>query len=324
MTSADPSPELDPVPDRELAQRLVAAQFPAWSDLPVTDVELSGWDNRTFRLGDALSLRLPRSRSYAEQVVKEQQWLPVLGPRLPVPIPRPVAQGRPGFGYRHPWSVYAWIDGRPATRDRIDDDVAFARAVAGFLVALRVCPAEGGPLPGQHNGWRGDPLDCYLDEARAALAVVADELDEDDVPAATGILDAAVASVWPGPPVWFHGDVAFGNLLVRDGRLAAVIDFGTSGIGDPACDVVLAWTLLSGPARSAFADALGLDRDTWARGRGWGLWKALITIAGSRETDPAAADDARRVLHEILADPVHPPGGVSGPPQWAEGPAGAN
>ena len=169
-------------------------------------------------------------------------------------------------------------------------------------MALRACDATDGPLPGQHNWWRGGPLDHYLAEARTALATVSDEVD---VPAATAILDAAVASTWPGPPVWFHGDIAFGNLLVRDGRLAAVIDFGTSGIGDPACDVVLAWTLLSGESRAAYRDALALDDATWARGRGWGLWKALITVAGSRDTDVAAADEARRVLREILADPVH-------------------
>ena len=134
-----------------------------------------------------------------------------------------------------------------------------------------------------------------------ALATVADEIDE---AAAAAILDAAVASTWSGPPVWFHGDIAFGNLLVREGRLAAVIDFGTTGIGDPACDVVLAWTLLSGDSRREFRDTLGLDDDTWARGRGWGLWKALITVSGSRETDVPAADEARRVLREILADPV--------------------
>jgi aminoglycoside phosphotransferase (APT) family kinase protein len=295
-------------PDLALARRLVAQQFPAWAGLPVTDVEHSGWDNRTFRLGDELTIRLPRSRFYVEQVAKEQRWLPVLAPLLPLPIPRPVAQGRPGPGYPHPWSVYAWIPGHPAAPDRIEDPSAFARAVAEFLVALRACPTGGGPLPGQHNWWRGGPLDHYLEEARAALAAVADEVD---VPTATAVLDAAVASTWSAPPVWFHGDIAFGNLLVRDGQLAAVIDFGTSGIGDPACDVVLAWTLLSGPSRTVFSEALGLDQDTWARGRGWGLWKALITIASTRDTDPPAADEARQVLHEILTDPV------SAPPQSA-------
>ncbi|HEY5978984.1 MAG TPA: aminoglycoside phosphotransferase family protein [Microlunatus sp.] len=288
-------------PDCALARRLVAQQFPHWAGLPVRDVEHSGWDNRTFRLGDDLSIRLPRSRFYADQVAKEHRWLPVLAPQLPFPIPRPVAHGTPGLGYPHPWSIYAWLDGAPASPERIDDLVTFAREVADFLVALRECDAGDGPLPGQHNWWRGDPLDRYLDEARSALATVADEID---VPRASAILDAAVASTWPGRPVWFHGDIAFGNLLVRDGRLSAVIDFGTSGIGDPACDVVLAWTLLTGESRTVFRDTLGLDDATWARGRGWGLWKALITVAANRDTDVVAADEARRVLHEILADPI--------------------
>lgn len=295
-------------PDLELARRLVADQFPQWAHLPVREVDHSGWDNRTYRLGDELTVRLPRSRHYREQVAKEQHWLPLLGPRLPVPVPRPVAQGQPGSGYPYDWSVYAWIEGAPATPDRIDDPVGFARQVADFLVALRCCRTTGGPLPGQHNWWRGGPLTRYLPEARTALAAVTGELTAAEVTAATGILEEAVASSWPHPPVWFHGDVAVGNLLVRDGRLAAVIDFGTSGIGDPACDVVLAWTLLSGEARTAYADALGLDHDTWARGRGWGLWKALIVLAGNRTSDlPTAlaeATESRRVLHEILADPV--------------------
>lgn len=176
--------------------------------------------------------------------------------------------------------------------------------MAAFLVALRACDATQGPAPGQHNWWRGGPLDFYLDEARTALSAVSDELDAGELAAGSEILEAAVGSAWREPPVWVHGDIAYGNLLVRDGRLVAVIDFGSSGVGDPACDVVLAWTLLSGDSRQAYADAIGLDADTWARGRGWGLWKALITVAGSRETDPALADEARRVLHEILADPV--------------------
>lgn len=296
-----PNPAEIAPPDRDLAARLVAAQFPQWADLPVRDVEHSGWDNRTFRLGDSLTLRLPRAAAYAGQVAKEQQWLPVLAPRLPVPVPRPVARGRPGPGYPYPWSVHAWLDGEPATTGRIADPVTFATAVAEFLVALRGCDPTGGPPPGQHNWWRGDPLTRYVDEACQALASVRDEVDE---AAATAVLERAVASAWAGPAVWFHGDVAVGNLLVRGGRLAAVIDFGSSGVGDPACDTVLAWTLLLGTARRAYATTLELDPATWSRGRGWALWKALITLAGSRDTDVVAADDARRVIAEVLADPV--------------------
>jgi aminoglycoside phosphotransferase (APT) family kinase protein len=294
-------------PDLELARRLVAQQFPEWADLPVREVELSGWDNRTYRLGDDLSIRLPRSRFYREQVAKEQRWLPVLAPQLPVAIPRPVTVGAPGLGNPYAWSVYAWIDGAPATAERIADPVVFARAVAEFLVALRGCDAADGPPPGQHNWWRGAPFGVYVAEAQTALATVADELDATEVAAAAAILAEAVASTWPYPPVWIHGDVAYGNLLVRDGRLAAVIDFGTTGVGDPACDVVLAWTLLTGDSRRAYRETLGLDHDTWVRGRGWWLWKALITVAGNRDGDGAAADEAaeaRRVLREILADPV--------------------
>lgn len=295
-------------PGLELAARLVAQQFPAWAHLPVAEVELSGWDNRVFRLGTELSIRLPRSWPYRDQVAKEQRWLPVLAPRLPLPIPRPVALGVPGLGYPYAWSVYAWIDGAPATLGRIAEPVRFARAVAEFLVALRACDPTGGPSPGQHNWWRGAPFEVYVGQARAALAALADELDPAAVKAASAILDEAIASRWPCEPVWVHGDVSYGNLLVRDGQLTAVIDFGSSGVGDPACDVVLAWTLLSTESRRAYAEALGLDHDTWARGRGWGLWKALITIAASRQSRPAPdrnlADEARRALHEILADPV--------------------
>ena len=297
----------DTPPDLELARRLVADQFPQWAELPVREVELSGWDNRTYRLGDELSIRLPRSRYYQEQVAKEQHWLPILAPQLPLQIPQPVAQGQPGLGYRHEWSVYRWIQGSPARLDVIEDVVAFARAVGEFLVALRGCDATGGPLPGQHNWWRGAPFEVYAEEASAALDKLSDlgELSVAETKAAAAILDEAVASTWPGPPVWLHGDVSYGNLLVDEGRLAAVIDFGCSGIGDPACDLVLAWTLLPPSARSAYTDALELDHDTWARGRGWCLWKALITVVGSRETDPAAAQEARRVIHEVLTDPVH-------------------
>ncbi len=299
---ADESP-----PDLELARRLVAEQFPRWADLPVREVELSGWDNRTYRLGDELSVRLPRSRYYREQVAKEQLWLPILAPQLPLPIPQPVARGRPGLGYPHEWSVYRWIQGSPVRLDLIEDPVSFAQAVAEFLVALRACEATDGPLPGQHNFWRGAPFEVYADEAHRSLGELRDlgELSPAETRSANAILAEAVASTWPGPPVWFHGDVAYGNLLVRDRRLAAVIDFGCSGAGDPACDLVLAWTLLPRTARPVYAQTLGLDHDTWARARGWALWKALITVVGQRENNSIAAEEARRVIREVLTDPVH-------------------
>ncbi|MEU8425416.1 aminoglycoside phosphotransferase family protein [Micromonospora sp. NPDC048835] len=282
--------------DATLVRRLVAEQFPRWAELPIRPVEVDGWDNRTFHLGETMTVRLPSGAGYALQVAKEQRWLPVLGPRLPVPIPVPLAQGRPGAGYPYPWSVYRWIDGRTASPDRIDDLPRFATDLATFLCALRGVDATGGPAAGPHSAWRGAPLSTYDAETRSAIETHRDRIPVDVV---TGIWQAALDATWAGPAVWFHGDVADGNLLVRDGRLAAVIDFGCSGVGDPACDTVIAWTLLHGPSRAAFRAALGLDDATWARGRGWALWKALITLDNQ---DPAKAEWAGRVLGELLAE----------------------
>jgi aminoglycoside phosphotransferase (APT) family kinase protein len=288
-----------PAIDEQLVRGLVAGQFPQWAELPITPVADDGWDNRTFRLGAEMTVRLPSGDWYALQVEKEQRWLPVLAPQLPLPIPAPLARGAPGEGYPYSWSVYRWLEGEIASEPRIRDLTEFATTLAGFLVALRGVDASDGPGPGRHNFFRGGPLTTYADETIDAIEALGDEIDGD---AARRVWDDALAAGWDGEPVWFHGDVAEGNLLLRDGRLAAVIDFGTSGVGDPACDAVIAWTLLSGPSRDAFRAALGVDPGTWSRGRGWGLWKALITLAGELEDDPGGGAVQRRVIDRVLAD----------------------
>jgi aminoglycoside phosphotransferase (APT) family kinase protein len=290
--------------DSELVRGLVVRQFPEWADLPVTPVERDGVDNRTFRLGPELTVRLPAGDWYALQVEKEQRWLPVLRPQLPLPIPTPIAQGCPGEGYPYPWSVYRWLEGVPATGP-IADRTAFAARLAAFLSALRRVDAAGGPGPGRHNFFRGGPLTTYAEETEQAIAALGGEVDG---AACRSAWADAVAAPWLGDPVWFHGDVAVGNLLTRGGRLAAVIDFGSSGVGDPACDVVIAWTQFSGPSRAAFRTTLGVDASTWSRGRGWALWKALITLRGHLEGDPAAAAEPRRVIQHVLADHAGEPG----------------
>jgi aminoglycoside phosphotransferase (APT) family kinase protein len=274
--------------DTVLVRSLVAAQFPRWAGLPVRPVERSGWDNRTFRLGDELSVRLPSAAGYVPAVEKEQRWLPYLAPRLPLPIPVPVGRGAPGAGYPYPWSVYRWIEGTPVDAGPVADRTGLARDLAAFLVALRAVDATGGPAAGPHSFWRGGPLQVYDDETRRAIALLAPEA----AARATAIWADALAATWTGPPVWFHGDVAEGNLLIRDGRLAAVIDFGTCGVGDPASDLRIAWTLFDGQSRAAFADAVDQDEPAWTRARGWTLWKALITA-----DDPGS----RRVLTELLS-----------------------
>jgi len=287
-------------------RRLVASQFPQWADLPVWPVPTSGWDNQTFRLGQRLSVRLPTAREYALAVDKEHRWLPILAPRVPLPKPVPMARGVPADGYGFHWSVYEWIDGEPARIDGIGDLTRFADGLASFLVALQRVDPTGGPQPDLHNWFRGGPLQIYDPQIRRAIEVLDRRIPRDIV---TEIWRSALRAAWDGRSVWFHGDVAPGNLLVRDGVLAAVIDFGTCGVGDPACDLAIAWTLLSGPSRDAFRARLDVDPGTWTRGRAWALWKALIVYAGALQGKPAVAAEANRIIDEIVAEYATPAGG---------------
>jgi aminoglycoside phosphotransferase (APT) family kinase protein len=283
----------------ELVCRLIAEQFPQWAQLPVRPVEIDGWDNASFRLGDDKSVRLPSHEAYAAAVDKEHRWLPVLASQLPLPIPRPLGKGRPGCGFPRPWSVYQWLPGAPATFERIDDLRQFAGDLAAFLRALYRVDPTGGPSGGEHNFWRGNSLTFWDAETRASIETLADEFD----PARTSaVWEAALAAPWDGTAVWVHGDVAPGNLLVENGQLSAVIDFGTSAVGDPACDTAMAWTFFAGESQRAFKDALGFDEGTYARGRGWALWKSMKVLIGARATDPEDADYTRTVIGEILAD----------------------
>ncbi|PSL53811.1 aminoglycoside phosphotransferase (APT) family kinase protein [Saccharothrix carnea] len=278
--------------DAGLVRRLLASQFPRWAGLSVTPVEVDGWDNRTYRLGDDLTVRLPTGAGYAPAVRKEHTWLPVLAPSLPVPVPVSLALGVPGEGYPFHWSVRRWLDGRTASPDRIEDMAGFAVSIADFLRALRRVDATGGPTAGAHSFHRGTSPAHYDDGTRRALAALEGRID---VERAAAVWDDALrAPEWSEPPVWFHGDTS-GNLLVDGGKLVAVIDFGTCGVGDPACDLVIAWTMFSGESRRVFREAVGLDDATWARARGWALWKALITLAEGNE-------QSRHVIDEVLAD----------------------
>jgi len=284
----------------DLVSRLVATQFPQWADLPVRRVDVDGWDNATFRLGEHMSVRLPSSQAYVEQVNKEHRWLPVLARHLPLPIPEPLAKGRPGCGFPRPWSVYRWLDGRTAAVDRVADLSEFAADLADFLAALYKVDPSGGPLPGTHNFFRGGSPAHYDTETRGALAELHGQIDTD---LAAEVWEAALAVPWNGPPVWFHGDAQPGNLLINSsGRLSAVIDFGTSGIGDPACDTTIAWTFLSGDSARVFKQRLPADEATWTRGRGWAIWKAMIVLVGALDTDPDDAAFTKTVIEKILAD----------------------
>ncbi len=282
-----------------LVGQLVAEQFPEWANLSIEPVALDGWDNRTFRLGEEMSVRLPSAECYSRQVEKEHLWLPALAPLLPLPIPVPLAMGVPGGGYPWHWSVYLWMEGETATLERMDDPNQSATTLARFLIALQKVDPAGGPPPGQDNLFRGGPLSIYDSETRDAIGSLHDKVDTDTVIA---VWKSALKAAWQGPTVWFHGDISAANLLVRGGDLSAVIDFGGSGVGDPACDLTIAWTLFSGESRDTFRAALPLNDATWARGRGWALWKGLITLREHTKTNRVEAERASRVIDEVLAD----------------------
>ncbi|QIK83393.1 aminoglycoside phosphotransferase family protein [Sanguibacter sp. HDW7] len=288
--------------DVDLVRALVAEQFPHWRGLPITQVLPGGWDNRTFRLGNELTVRLPSSEAYVLQVKKEQYWLPLLARQLPVAIPEPVGIGRATERFPYPWSVYRWLPGRAPSADLVAHDVRFAATLGDALAALQRADPSGGPLPGPHNFRRGDSPVVYEAEALRAIDALGDTID---VVGVSEVWEAATSTRWRGEPVWFHGDVSEGNLLVDDGgELAALIDFGTMGIGDPACDLVIGVAAMRGDAREAFREHRALDADAWARARGWAIWKALIVAArltGSHAPE-SEARKARRTIDMVLED----------------------
>jgi len=294
----------------DVVARLVAAQFPQWAGLPVTPVTLNGLDNTTFRLGEELSLRLPRTDGTIAQVTKEHRWLPVLAGQLPLPIPEPVAMGRPGEEFPRPWSVYRWIAGEPASTGQVTDLTEFASHLAGFLTALQAIDTSDGPPAGAHNFFRGGPLATWDEQTRRLIRLTAADID---AKAAASVWDTALASRREQAPVWVHGDLAATNMLVADGALHAVIDFGGVAVGDPAYDLVMEWEFFTGDSAAAFRRGLRLDEATWARGRGWALWKALVNLGQEHEdsddTPTPVHDDPsgwrrspRQIIARIIAD----------------------
>jgi aminoglycoside phosphotransferase (APT) family kinase protein len=294
----------DEVPtDAALVRRLLAAQMPQWAGLSIAPVPSAGTDNALYRLGDDMVVRLPRIHWAVEQVDKEQRWLPWLAPQLPLAIPEPLALGEPGDGYPWRWSVYRWLPGESVAATWAGDWQQLARDLGGFVAALQRLDATHGPPPGDHNVGRGVPLvrrDAYTRQSIDAMRALPGMPDAD---AATAAWEAALrAPAWDGAPVWLHGDLQAGNLLLVDGRLSAVIDFGCLGVGDPACELSVAWNLFDAPTREVFRAALDVDDATWARGRGWALSVALVALPYYHITNPRLAGISRFAIREVLAE----------------------
>jgi aminoglycoside phosphotransferase (APT) family kinase protein len=290
--------EVDTDPD--LVRRLLAVQFPQWADLSVERVESAGTDNAIYRLGDEMSVRLPRIEWAKGQIDKERHWLPQLTPQLPLAVPVPLAHGSAAEGYPWEWAVYRWLPGENLLLEDIADPLETARTLAQFLAALQEIDIAGAPLAAENPRLRGGPLSARDRSTRAAIAKLDGMYDAKAVMAAW---EAALdLPAWDRAPVWFHGDVLPGNLLFEHGRLRAVIDFSGLGAGDPACDLMVAWALFDGESRDAFRSALGVDDATWARGRAHALAQAAQFIPYYLGTNPVGVERARHSLDAVMAD----------------------
>jgi aminoglycoside phosphotransferase (APT) family kinase protein len=282
--------------DEALVRRLLAAQFPQWAALPIEALPFGGTDNAIYRLGNDLSVRVPRRADWAAgSYEREFAWLPKLAPLLPVRVPTPIARGAPGEGYPHEWAVYDWLDGEDATSAPLDLPRA-AVDLAGLLAALWRIDPTGGPRP----GGRGGSLRPRDEQTRSGIAALGDLIDAAAVTAAWET--ALAAPEWDGAPVWIHGDLDARNLLVRDGQITGLLDWGSMCVGDPASDVKVAWAVLDAETRPVFRELLEIDDATWARARGWALSQAMIALPYYLHTYPVMVEQAWRWLGEALAD----------------------
>lgn len=277
-----------------LVRSLVSEQFPQWSELPIQPVDVQGWDNRTFRLGDRMSVRLPSADGYVAGLVREEQTLAVLDSRLRLAIPRVIATGAPSTVFTRPWSIREWIEGHTLTAVEPRDRESAIDNVGDALRELQACNTAGGPWAGSVSAYRGCHVSAVGEEVQVGLAA----LPRGQAEGCRALWDAAVATVWTAPPVWVHGDIAPGNMLFgRSGRLEALIDFGQTCIGDPACDLAFAWLSCDSRERDRLRARLELPEDAWLRGAAWALWKALISSPEEMLTKYGRSRDA--VLSDI-------------------------
>lgn len=280
--------------DIPLVKRLLTEQFPQLAKRTITVVRSTGTVNAIYRLGHDLYLRLPRVPAWAQSIEREWIWLPRLAPHISLSIPKPLAQGKPTNWYPYPWAVYRWLEGLPYQDDLISDERQVALDLANFILELRSVAMLEAPRGGRR------PLVDLDAVTRAAIASSREAIDTEAVSAAWA--RSLESPLWDGKPVWLHGDLLKANLLVQDSRLFAVLDFGGIGIGDPAADVVPAWSVFGQEGREAFRQALAVDDDTWSRARGYALHQAVMIIPYYPTTNPDFVTMAKRTVEEVLTD----------------------
>lgn len=282
-------------------KKIIATQFPEYSHLSINEVEQQGHDNRTYRLGNDMLIRMPTADVYALKVSKEQKLLPQLAKYLTIAIPEPIKMGVPSIDYPYPFSLYKWINGRSANCLQIEGKAleAIAFELVKFLKELQAIRGVDGPHPGQHNWWRGDRIQVYDKDARKQISYLEDIID---AKAALDLWEKACLTKWEKEPVSIHGDFASGNILIQNDKLSGVIDFGGMAIGDPACDLVIAWTYLSNKARDIFVNEMALDQNTWLRARAWALWKATFELCQIEDRGNLKAKVQKKIISEVLTD----------------------
>lgn len=280
--------------DTELVKRLIEEQFPQWRELEIRPVARSGHDNRTFHLGDTMTVRLPSGKNYAAQVAKEVQWLPYLQAHLDYPVSKPVAAGKPTSYYPFPWSVNLWLEGNTLFEETPRDNQQFAKDLAAALKKLQAIDCSEGPRAGIHNFYRGGDLKVYHSETVEACRQLSNILPVSQL---SKIWERCISSTYLDKEVWVHGDIAPGNILLQNHHFYGLIDFGILGTGDPACDYAMAWTYFDKKARKIFLD--GLKEDMADRAKGWALWKALITY---NDENPVSRENAHFTIGEILSE----------------------
>jgi len=289
--------QLDITPD--LTRKLINKQFPEFASLPITSVEQQGHDNRTYRLGTDMLIRMPTAESYALKVPKEQALLPQLAPHLTLSIPVPIKMGIPSADYPYPFSIYKWLEGTSLNLLVLDNHCLekLALDLANFLKELQSIDNVDGPAPGQHNWWRGDHVSVYDKGARGQIANLSGIIDSNK---AIQLWEKACKTRWSKNPVWVHGDVSVGNMLIKNGNLSAIIDFGGMSLGDPACDLVIAWTFLKGKERQIFIRGMALDEETWLRAKAWALWKATFELCEITDENSPEVQIQKRIIQDVL------------------------
>ncbi|WP_328998156.1 aminoglycoside phosphotransferase family protein [Kribbella sp. NBC_00709] len=287
--------------DTPLVRELVAAQFPQWAALPLERVDSSGLVNAVYRLGTDLSVRLALRPSSTDIVQREQAKLAALAPFLPAAIPSVEGIGSPTDAFPGEWSVHRWLTGTHPSPHALVDPRGLATDLAAFVDAFRQIDLPDRPpaYPGERR--TRAPMVSMDSSTREAIG----ELDGlIDTRAALASWDESLAAPYDGSEVWVHSDLTPSNLLVSaEGRLTAVLDFETCGVGDPACDLFPVWYLLPANVHEEFRATLDVDDATWLRGRGRVLSQALIVLRYFKDTNPALAKYAQHAVNKVLTTP---------------------